>query len=225
MAIPSASTTAAQLLCELGCGDVLSLHDLRHRLAESFDLSADERLALINPDSKETKFGNRVGHARTLLVRLGLANQPARSALQISAEGIAVLEGDRTPRSGMKNATSGGLYRALDEIGDRGPAAGAAASSPISSGVDREVDGTAPDEPVPYVDADAVEPVREPDPEPAAALVPGPRALGRSIVLALGDRVPEPWEGMPEIAVSQADLQRRTAPSTACIASGRAVSR
>ena len=210
MAIPSASTTAAHLLCELGCRDALSLHDLRHRLAESFDLSADEQSALINPDSKETKFGNRVGHARTLLVRLGLAQQPARSALQISAEGIAVLEGDRTPRSGIKNATSAGLYRALDDMGDRAPAAAAAAFSAVISDVDGDVDETDADDAAPTVDAVAVEDVREPDPEPAAALVPGPRALGRSIVLAAGDPVPPPWEGMQEITVSHADLQQRT---------------
>ena len=211
MAIPSTTTIAACLLRALDGGQLLPLRDLRDRLADHFALSADERTALVNPDSTETKFGNRVGHARTLLVRLGLAQQPARSALQISAEGVAVLAGDRSPRSGIKNATSAGLYRALNENRDTPHATAGAASWLDSAELERELDGHQPEDAAPTVALDTDDDVREPLPEPAAALVPGPRALGRSLVLALNDPVPAPWTGTPEITVTHADLLQKTA--------------
>lgn len=210
MAIPSTTTIAAGLLRALDDGQAVLLHDLRNQLADDFALSADERTVLVNSESKETKFGNRVGHARTLLVRLGLAEQPARSELQISAAGTAVLAGDRTPRSGIKNATSAPLYRALDANPGVHIDTAGAASWPISADADRDLDGHEPDDPAPAVDLAAAEEAREPLPEPAAALVPGPRALGRSIVLASGDPVPAPWAGMAEISVTHADLVQRS---------------
>ena len=213
MAMPSTTTIAGCLLRALDGGQLLPLRDLRDQLADDFALTADERTVLVNPDTKETKFGNRVGHARTLLVRLGLAEQPARSALRITADGVAVLAGDRTPRSGIKNATSAGLYRALDENrGGRHVTAGAA-SWVDSADVERELERDAhqPDDDAPAVDMDAADDVREPLAEPSAALVPGPRALGRSIVLELSDPVPTPWAGTPEITVTQGDLLQRTA--------------
>ena len=209
MAIPSTTTIAACLLRALDGGQVLSLHDVRAQLADDFDLSSDERSALLKPDSKETKFGNRVGHARTLLVRLGLAEQPARSALQISPEGSSALAGDRTPRTGIKNATSAALYRALDMNAVADPATDHAASPLHIADVTPASDASEPDDAALAVETD-VDPVREPLPEPAAALVPGPRSLGRSIVLGAEDPVPAPWEGMPEVAVTPADLLERT---------------
>ena len=209
MAIPSTTTIAACLLRALDGGQVISLHDVRAQLADDFDLSSDERSASLKPDSKETKFGNRVGHARTLLVRLGLAEQPARSALQISPEGRAVLEGDRTPRAGIKNATSAGLYRALDANGVANPATDHAASPLHIADVAPASDANEPDDAARSVEL-YVDPVPEPLPEPSAALVPGPRALGRSIVLGPEDPVPAPWDGMPEVAVTPADVLERT---------------
>ena len=210
MAVPSTSTIAACLLRALDGGEILDLRDLRADLADHFALSTDDRTALVNADSKETKFGNRVGHARTLLVRLGLAEQPARSELQISAAGIAVLAGDRTPRSGIKNAMSAPLYRALDANPDVHLDTAGAASWPSSADADRDLDGHEPDDGALGVALDDAEEVREPLPEPASALVPGPRALGRSVVLLLEDPVPAPWAGMPEITVTRADLAQRT---------------
>ncbi|HEX6539412.1 MAG TPA: UvrD-helicase domain-containing protein [Candidatus Dormibacteraeota bacterium] len=207
MAIPSTTTIAACLLRALDCDQVLSLDDVRGQLADDFDLSTDERTALVNPNSKETKLANRVGHARTLLVRLGLAEQPARSALQISAEGRAVLAGDRAPRTGIKNATSAGLFRALDANTVTHPGTVRAAAPLQIADVAPEGDARETDDGAGELD---VESVREPIPELAAPLVPGPRALGRSIVLGPEDPVPASWEGLPEIAVTPADVLERT---------------
>lgn len=84
MTLPSMNVVAAFLLRALDDGDVLELNDLRDELAGELELSAEERTGLINADGRETTFGNRVGHARTLLVRLGLAEQPSRGAVRIT---------------------------------------------------------------------------------------------------------------------------------------------
>lgn len=177
------------MLHALRDGRQVSLQQLRDELADHLQLSAADRTALLNADGRETRLGNRVGHARTLLVRLGLAEQPARGAVQITTAGQAVLAGDRTPRTGDKDATSAGLYRRLDEVEVVAPD-----PEPVEWSVDIDVDD-APDYP----------------PEPGAPLVPGPRALGRSIVLLSDDPIPDAWAGMPEIAVTNADLAERTA--------------
>lgn len=211
MAIPPATTIAARLLCALDGGQVLTLHDLRDQLADHFELSADDRSALINADSRETKFSNRVGHARTLLVRLGLAEQPSRGALLITAAGVAVLNGDRTPCFGIKNSSSAGLYRALDANPGVDSAMAADLDPDVNgAGVDSEVADDERDDVAPSADSQVDEAAREPLPEPAAPLVPGPRALGRSIVLSLEDPVPAAWAGALEVTVTNADLQRRT---------------
>lgn len=210
MTLPSANSTAASLLHALASGERLPLRDLREQLADELHLSNEDRSAPVNPDSRETRFGNRVGHARTLLVRLGLAEQPSQGVVQITRAGAAVLAGDRTPRTGIKNATSRALYRALDE-------------QPRHIARPAERDGSQPHgEEEPYgamtdledaaasAGADVAAAAVVLPPEPAAPLVPGPRALGRSIVLTRDDPVPAPWSVMPEITVTHTDLVRRT---------------
>src|SRR5579859_3388401 len=173
MAIPPATTIAARLLCALDGDQVLTLHDLRDQLADSFELSADDRSVLINADSRETKFGNRVGHARTLLVRLGLAEQPSRGALRITAAGVAVLDGDRTARFGIKNASSAGLYRALDTNPGGDSATAADLDADVNgAGVDGEIADDERDDVAPSAEPHVDEAAREPLPEPAAPLVP-----------------------------------------------------
>ena len=211
MAIPTTGTIAASLLRALSDGDTPSLHQLRDQLADHFDLSADDRSALVGGESKETKFGNRLGHARTLLVRLGLAEQPSRGVVAITPQGRAVLAGDRTPRTGIKDATSTGIYRALDE--DRHHPVGAvddAASRLNGTGFDLEREALELEEAASAAHVDLVDRAAPLLPEPAAPPVPGPRALGRSIVLGHGDAVPAPWSGMPEVTVTHTDLVKRT---------------
>ena len=209
MAIPSTNSIAARLLRVLDGAQSLALRDLRDQLADRLELSADDRAELVNGESKETRFGNRVGHARTLLVRLGLAEQPSLGAIRITKAGLAVLLGDRSPRSGIKGATSVGLYRALDADSDGEEPA--PASSPQRDDLDgplvveRDVANAATSI---HVEVDDSGPGLVP--ELAAPLIPGPRALGRSIVLARGDPIPPAWSGMPEIPVTQADLEKRT---------------
>ena len=213
MSIPSKNSLAACLLRALDGGHSLALHDLREQLAEQFELSAEDRSEPVSWESRETKFGNRVGHARTLLVRLGLAEQPSRGDIRITTAGRAVLDGDRTPRAGIKDATSVGLYRALDEAGDGEDLAGATSPHrPDAAGAAPEVDMRPPLEAAPrvHVDVDVADPGPGLLPEPTAPLVPGPRALGRSVVVAPGDPIPAAWSGMPEVTVAAADLQKRT---------------
>ncbi|HEY2703010.1 MAG TPA: UvrD-helicase domain-containing protein [Candidatus Dormibacteraeota bacterium] len=41
--------------------------------------------------------------------------------------------------------------------------------------------------------------------------IPGPAGLGRGVVVGPDDRVPDPWRGVPEVAVGDAELERPTA--------------
>lgn len=212
MTTPPMNTIAARLLRDLQGGEARALNDLRDELADELGLSADERTALVKPGSREPKFGNRVGHARTLLVRLGLAEQPSRGAVQITPAGRAVLEGDRTPRSGIKDARSGPIYRALDAQPSGTRSAVQARLLQRREEEDAgDADADEPETAMPSLHVEAADAPLPLIPEPAAPLVPGPRALGRSIVLAAGDPVPDEWSGAPEVAVTHTDLVKRTA--------------
>lgn len=47
-------------------------------------------------------------------------------------------------------------------------------------------------------------------PEADARLIPGPRILGRGVVVGPGDPVPAAWTGLPEVRITIADLAQRT---------------
>lgn len=214
MAVPSTNLVSAYLLRALAGGETLALRDLRRHLADELALSPEERAEVV-AEGRETRFDNRVGHARTLLVRLDLAEQPERRVLRITAAGRAVLRGDRTPLAGAKEATSAGLYAALD--GDADTGRDAAAASTTSTGDVRAGDAPRPAlpvvarQPLSTFSGRPAERVRQQAaPEPAAPVIPGPRALGRSIVVGLGDPIPDAWQGLPEVAVTPADLQAKT---------------
>lgn len=91
MAIPDYQTLMLPVLRLAGLGDVIRLRDAYAALAEEFDLSDEERKTLL-PSGSQATFNNRVGWARTYLVKAGLLSSPKRGHFAITQRGRQVLE-------------------------------------------------------------------------------------------------------------------------------------
>lgn len=74
----------------------------REQLAGSLNLSRQVLDEAFGRNSTAKKFPARVGFARTVLLRLSLANSPSSEMIQITPEGRKVLAGDRTPVTATK---------------------------------------------------------------------------------------------------------------------------
>jgi restriction system protein len=75
MTIPDYQTVMLPLLRFAADGQEHSLREAIEKLADHFDLSDDERKALL-PSGRQATFDNRVGWARTYMKKAGLLHTP-----------------------------------------------------------------------------------------------------------------------------------------------------
>ncbi|MBF0343990.1 MAG: restriction endonuclease [Nitrospirae bacterium] len=89
--IPDFQTVMLPLLQLLSDNQELSTRDIIEALAETFDLSDDERKALL-PSGRMYVFNSRVGWAKTYLKKAGLITQPRRGSIKITKRGLEVID-------------------------------------------------------------------------------------------------------------------------------------
>jgi restriction system protein len=89
MAIPDYETLMLPVL-KIAAGGEASIRDCVDRLTVQFNLSEEERNALL-PSGKQTTIANRVHWARTYLVQAGLIEPTRRAHFRITARGNEVL--------------------------------------------------------------------------------------------------------------------------------------
>jgi len=90
MAIPDYQSMMLPLLQLAGDEDVHRFRGAIEALAEHFGLVEEERRELL-PSGKQPTFDNRVGWAKTYMVKAGLLESPKRGLFQITARGKDVL--------------------------------------------------------------------------------------------------------------------------------------
>jgi restriction system protein len=93
MAVPDFQTIMSPLLKVAEDGQEHSGHDFLDKLAIHFKLN-DEDLNELLPSGKQTRFYNRVGWARTYLIKSKLLEMPRRSYYRITQMGKDVLKGN-----------------------------------------------------------------------------------------------------------------------------------
>src|SRR5215208_215466 len=91
MTIPDYQTVMLPLLHFAADGHEHSLREAIEKLADHFDLSGDERKALL-PSGRQATFDNRVGWARTYMKKAGLLQSPRRGYFKISDAGFQALK-------------------------------------------------------------------------------------------------------------------------------------
>lgn len=91
MTVPDFQTMMLPLLKVAEDGQEHSSHDFLEKLAEHFKLT-DEDLNELLPSGKQTRFYNRVGWARTYLIKSKLMEMPRRSFYKITERGKEVLK-------------------------------------------------------------------------------------------------------------------------------------
>lgn len=89
--IPDFQTIMLPLLQAIGDGNEHHMPSLTAKLAEQFQLSAEELQTLL-PSGWQTVFYNRVGWARTYLGKAGLLEMPRRSYCRITERGKSILK-------------------------------------------------------------------------------------------------------------------------------------
>lgn len=90
MAIPDYQSLMLPLLKFISDGREHSSSEAIDHLADEFQLTSEEREALLQSGAQFT-FANRVGWARTYLKKAGLLDSPRRGFFQISKEGLDLL--------------------------------------------------------------------------------------------------------------------------------------
>ncbi|HLO16557.1 MAG TPA: restriction endonuclease [Anaerolineales bacterium] len=90
MAVPDFQTIMLPLLKAASDGQEHSGHEFLEQLAEYFQLGNEELNELL-PSGKQTRFYNRVGWARTYLIKSKLLEMPKRSFYRITERGKEVL--------------------------------------------------------------------------------------------------------------------------------------
>ena len=90
MTVPDFQTIMLPLLKVAEDGQEHSGHEFLEQLSKHFELS-DEDLNELLPSGKQTRFYNRVGWARTYLIKSKLLEMPRRSFYKITQRGIDVL--------------------------------------------------------------------------------------------------------------------------------------
>lgn len=91
MAVPDFQSIMLPLLRIAEDGQEHSGHELLEKLAEFFNLSDDDLNEML-PSGKQTRFYNRVGWARTYLIKSKLLEMPRRSFYKITERGKEVLK-------------------------------------------------------------------------------------------------------------------------------------
>ncbi len=91
MAIPDYQSIMLPLLRLAGDGNICHIHDAYSGMVELFALTAEEKRTLL-PSGKQKVIDNRVGWARTYLVKAGLLQSSKRGYFQITAAGQAFLK-------------------------------------------------------------------------------------------------------------------------------------
>ena len=90
MAIPDYQSIMLPLLKLVADKQEYKMRDVTSTLADQFDLSDEERKVLI-PSGTQALFYNRVGWARTYLVKAGLLETPRRGYIAITESGLKLL--------------------------------------------------------------------------------------------------------------------------------------
>ena len=90
MAVPDFQTLMRPLLVIVEDGQQHDIATVRERLADQFELSAEDREERI-PSGRVTRLQNRVGWAATYLYRCGLLDRPRRAHYRITQRGREVL--------------------------------------------------------------------------------------------------------------------------------------
>ena len=90
MAVPDFQTIMLPLLSVASDGKEHSGNEFLEQLAKHFQLT-DEELNELLPSGKRTRFYNRVGWARTYLIKSKLLEMPKRSIYRITERGKEVL--------------------------------------------------------------------------------------------------------------------------------------
>ena len=90
MAIPDYQSIMLPLLKLAADRQEHKMIEVTDTLAEQFDLTEEERKVLI-PSGTQSLFYNRVGWARTYLVKAGLLDNPKRGYIVITEEGLKLL--------------------------------------------------------------------------------------------------------------------------------------
>lgn len=129
MAIPDFQTLMRPVLQLLADGQVTRSREVKNMMADSFDLSAEERDQML-PSGRQRVMDNRVGWALTYLVQAGLAERPVRGQVRITDLGLEALQQHRE-RIDMKILEEYPGYRAFKER-TKEPAEVAPATDPTS---------------------------------------------------------------------------------------------
>lgn len=91
MTVPDFQTVMLPLLQTVADGAELTLRNAIDLLAKQFNLTEKQLQALL-PSGRQAIFDNRVGWAKTHLVKAGLLESPRRAYFQITARGQEVLQ-------------------------------------------------------------------------------------------------------------------------------------
>jgi restriction system protein len=91
MAIPDYQSLMLPLLRLLEDGQEHTVREAIDKLANEFDLTEEERKALL-PSGRQTVFRNRVSWASTYLNKAGVIESPRRGHMQITDRGKEVLK-------------------------------------------------------------------------------------------------------------------------------------
>ena len=95
MAIPDYQTLMLPLLKILSNGEEFKTRDLVEKLSFEFKLSEEEKSELL-PSGKQPIMKNRVGWAKTYLLKAGLLISEKRGFIKISENGLDVLKQKQT---------------------------------------------------------------------------------------------------------------------------------
>jgi restriction system protein len=95
MPIPDYQTVMLPLLRFVSDGKDHSLRETIDFLADHFFLTAEERQELL-PSGSQAIFDNRVGWAKTHILRAGLLESPRRSIFRITERGKDVIKSEST---------------------------------------------------------------------------------------------------------------------------------
>jgi restriction system protein len=90
MTIPDYQTVMLPFLKCLSEGGEYKTRDLVNSLSDKFELTEEERKELL-PSGQQSIIGNRVGWAKTYLLKAGLVLSPKRGYVKISDKGLEVL--------------------------------------------------------------------------------------------------------------------------------------
>lgn len=90
MPIPKYDELMKPLLLEVKDGKDYTVKQIRALLASRLNITADEMLEML-PSGRQKVFDNRVGWAKTYLIKAGLLNSPARGIVTITDAGRKVI--------------------------------------------------------------------------------------------------------------------------------------